>query len=444
MTSMNRSHNNRVPIPILESTPDVFFESAKSYYDGGTEADERLRWYAPTNGVITLSDVSTYGTVTKWGTDFNRQAILYVDNHGLTGDSWTGTTDAGSHSDLTFASGKTVTLSLATSSPGPYSLERANSVDSVPTFSVPASVSGVALTVVTTPILLAITDASGVITEVRTLKQGEITRATGTPATFTAALAETNAQGGSGATLTATFTYNSGDAVYNITSVAVTSGGTLYGSTGSNFIEFLHAERVSNVTQTGHTFPVVDCNLFYPMEVLVEEANHRIKAGESLVPYKTSTATYSPFNSVTSFYYKVINADTLLLRDTNAGYTTFDALAAAVIGKGEYPATAKFRPDTITSSANISLPLHPDLRGILLTTTVAGKYRFEVDAGDRTEDFLAASNYQRIQANTPTFIPYNFSTFFSDFTTKFPFKPVVILKVVGDSSCDYYFQYVAG
>ena len=43
MTSMNRSHNNRVPIPILESTPDVFFESAKSYYDGGTEADERLR-----------------------------------------------------------------------------------------------------------------------------------------------------------------------------------------------------------------------------------------------------------------------------------------------------------------------------------------------------------------------------------------------------------------
>ena len=140
----------------------------------------------------------------------------------------------------------------------------------------------------------------------------------------------------------------------------------------------------------------------------------------------------------------MINADTLLLRDTNAGYTTFNALAAAVIGKGEYPATARFRPDTITSSANISLPLHPDLRGILLTTTVAGNYRFEVDAGDRTENFLAASNYQRIQANTPTFIPYNFSTFFSDFTTKFPFKPVVILKVVGDSSCDYYFQYVAG
>ena len=113
MTSMNRSHNNRVPIPILESTPDVFFESAKSYYDGGTEADERLRWYAPTNGVITLSDVSTYGTVTKWGTDFNRQAILYVDNHGLTGDSWTGTTDAGAHSDLAFASAARASASAA-------------------------------------------------------------------------------------------------------------------------------------------------------------------------------------------------------------------------------------------------------------------------------------------------------------------------------------------
>lgn len=448
MAYMSRSHQNRVAIPVLESTPDLFFEAVTEVYDGGIQADARDRWYAPTNSIITLPQVSTYARVTKWtsgGDKFHRQAALFIDNHGLTGTSWEGSTDAGTHTALAFGSGKTVTLAFATSSPGPYFLERAEQVKSMPAIIVPTSYGGASYGTVTKGIFAVETSAAGAITAVRVVKQGEYSRSPGSQATQNVVMTITQAQGGTGATLTGTLVWDGDDSVYNVTAVAVTAAGTGYGSTGSNFIEFLHGERVSNVTTASHTYSTVDCNLFYPMELYTTETNHRIKQREPLVPYNTSSATYSPFSSRTQFYWKVINADTLLLRDTHAGYSTFDTLAAAEIGSGEYPSSARFRPDRKTTLASISIPLHPDLKGIMITATVNGKYRFRVDAGDRVDETVAASNYQRLPANTPTHVQYNLSTFFSDFSTKFPFKPVVTLQIENDSgNGDFYWQYVAG